>query len=87
MVKIFAKTIINNKIKKTYKFEINEDFEIDHFYDYVRDICENFDSPTPIVMAKHIKDYILFNTTQFIPSDFIEKVFFDKLILETYKEL
>ena len=85
MVKIFAKTIQNNRIKKTYKFIADEDFEIDHFYDYVRDICEHFDSPTPIVMAKHIKDYILFNNTQFTPEDFVEKVFFDKLILETYK--
>ena len=85
MVKIFAKTIVNNRIKKTYKFVTEEDFEIDHFYDYIRDICEHFDSPTPIVMAKHIKDYILFNTTHFTQSDFVEKVFFDKLILETYK--
>ena len=51
----------------------------------MREICEHFDSPTPIVMAKHIKDYILFNNTQFLPEDFVERVFFDKLILETYK--
>lgn len=85
MVKIFAKTIVNNRVKKSFKYEIDEEFEIDHFYDYVREICEYFDSPTPIVMVKHIKDYILFNTTQFIKEDFIENVFFDKLILETYK--
>lgn len=85
MVKIFAKTIANNRVKKTFKYEIDEEFEIDHFYDYVREICEHFDSPTPIVMAKHIKDYILFNNTQFLPEDFVERVFFDKLILETYK--
>ena len=85
MIKIFAKTIVNNKILKTYKYINEEDFEIDHFYDYVREICEHFDSPTPIVMAKHIKDYILFNNTQFLPEDFVERVFFDKLILETYK--
>lgn len=85
MVKIFAKTISNNKVKKTYKYINEEEFEIDHFFDYVREICEYFDSPTPIIMAKHIKDYILFNNTQFLPEDFVERVFFDKLILETYK--
>ena len=85
MIKIFAKTILNNKIVKTYKYVNEEDFEIDHFYDYVHDICEHFDSPTPIIMAKHIKDYILFNNTQFLQEDFVEKIFFDKLILETYK--
>lgn len=87
MVKIFAKTIVNNRIKKTYNFKCDEDFEIDHFYDYIREICESLDSPTPIIMAKHIKDYILFNTTHFTKEDYVEKVFYDKLILETFKDI
>lgn len=85
MVKIFAKTIIDGKTKKTYKFEADEDFEIDHFFDYVRCICEHFDSPTPVILAKHIRDYIMFSTVTFVKDDFVEKVFFDKLVLETYK--
>jgi len=87
MIKIFAKTIVNEKISKTYKYINDEDFEIDHFYDYVKDICEHFDSPSPVVLVKHIRDYILFGTTTFVPGDFVEKVFFDKLVLETYKSL
>ena len=85
MVKIFAKTIVNEKVKKTFKFEIDEDFEIDHFFDYVREICEHFDSPTPVILAKHIRDFIVFSTVTFVKYDFVEKIFFDKLILETYK--
>ena len=85
MVKIFAKTIVNEKVKKTYKFEIDEDFEIDHFFDYTREICEHFDSPTPVILAKHIRDFIIFSTVTFVKSDFVEKIFFDKLILETYR--
>ena len=46
MVKIFAKIVIDDKVRKTYKFECDEDFEIDHFFDYVKEICEHFDSPT-----------------------------------------
>ena len=87
MVKIFAKTMLNGKISKTYKYINEKDFEIDGFYEYVKDICEHFDSPSPIVLVKHIRDYILFGTATFVPSDFVEKVFFDKLILETYKSL
>ena len=87
MIKILAKTIINNKINKTFKYINEEDFEIDHFYEYVKDICEHFDTPTPIVLVKHIRDYIIFGTSTFTKDDFIEKVFFDKLIIETYKSL
>lgn len=85
MVKIFAKIVIDDKVRKTYKFECDEDFEIDHFFDYVKEICEHFDSPTPVILAKHIRDFIVFSTTTFKAEDFIEKVFYDKLILETYK--
>lgn len=87
MVKMFAKTIKNEKVQKTYKFELDEDFEIDHFYDYMKSVCDHFDSPTPIVLAKHIRDYIIFGLVTFRPDDFIEKVFFDKLVIETYKNL
>ena len=76
MVKIFAKTIVNEKVKKTFKFEIDEDFEIDHFFDYVREICEHFDSPTPVILAKHIRDFIVFSTVTCVKSDFVEKIFF-----------
>lgn len=85
MVKIFAKVIVGDKTKKSFKYENDEDFEIDHFFEYVKDICEHFDSPTPVILAKHIRDFIVFSTTTFKPEDFVERVFFDKLILETYK--
>lgn len=85
MVKIFAKVIVGDKTKKSFKYKNDEDFEIDHFFEYVKDICEHFDSPTPVILAKHIRDFIVFSTTTFKPEDFVERVFFDKLILETYK--
>ena len=85
MVRMFVKTIKSNRVTNTYKYETNEDFEIDHFYDYVKDICEHFDSPTPVILAKHIRDYIVFSTTTFKKEDFVEKIFFDKLVIEQYK--
>lgn len=85
MVRMFVKTIKSNRTTGTYKYECDDDFEIDHFYDYVKEICEHFDSPTPVILAKHIRDYIVFSTTTFTKSDFVEKVFFDKLVLEQYK--
>lgn len=85
MVKMFVKTMKSGKMTGSYKYVNDEDFEIDHFYDYVKDICEHFDSPTPVILAKHIRDYIVFSTTTFSKADFVEKVFFDKLIIEQYK--
>jgi len=85
MVKIFAKTLINGKVKNTYKYENDSDFEIGLFEGYVKDICEHFDSPSPIVLTKHIRDYIMFSVTSFSKEDFVEKIFFDKLVIETYK--
>lgn len=85
MVRMFVKTIKSGKINGTYKYISDDDFEIDHFYDYVKDICEHFDSPTPVILAKHIRDYIVFSTTTFKKDDFVERVFFDKMIIEQYK--
>jgi len=87
MVKIFAKIVKNEKVKKTYKYLNDGDFEIDNFFEYIRDICEHFDSPTPVILAKHIRDYIVFNTCTFVPNDFVESVFFDKLVIETFAGL
>ena len=85
MVKIFAKIIKNEKVKNSFKYEREGEFELDDFYEYIKDISEYFDSPTPVILAKHIRDYIIFNTTTFKTDDFVEKVFFDKMVIETYK--
>ena len=84
-MKMFAKIMVNEKIKKSFKYEHEGDFELDYFFEYVKDICEKFDSPTPVILAKHIRDFIIFNTTTFKPDDFVEKIYFDKLVIETYK--
>ena len=82
MVRLFSKTMTDGKINKTYKCAFNEDFDIGHFDFYIKTICEHFDSPSPIVLAKHIRDYIMFGTVTFRKDDFVEKVFFDKLVVE-----
>jgi len=85
MVRLFAKTMLDGRMKKNYKCAFNEDFEIDHFDFYIKTICEHFDSPSPIILAKHIRDYIMFGTVTFTTDDFVESVHFDKLIVENNK--
>lgn len=87
MVRLYAKTMLDGRLKKSYKCAFNEDFEIEHFDFYIKTICEKFDSPSPIVLAKHIRDYIMFGTVTFRPDDFVETVHFDKLIVENNKSI
>lgn len=85
MVRLFAKTMSDSRIKKSYKCAFNEDFDINHFEFYIKCICEHFDSPSPIILAKHVRDYIMFGTVTFRQDDFVETVHFDKLIIENNK--
>ena len=85
MFKILAKTTVDNKIINSYVFECSDDFEIDNFNDYVNSICYELDMPNPVILIKHIKNFILFNYTTFFQEDFIEKVFFEKFVLEYMK--
>ncbi|MBQ4558485.1 MAG: hypothetical protein IJA61_03835 [Clostridia bacterium] len=82
MVKICGRIKSKGKILSTYVFELDEVFQIGEFEHYVADICYNLDIPNPITMVKHIKNFMLFNNTQYKKEDFVEKVFFDKLELQ-----
>jgi len=85
MFRILAKTTIDNKIINSYVFESSDDFEIDNFFDYVNSICYELDIPNPVILVKHIKNFILFNYTTFFEEDFVEKVNFEKMVLEYMK--
>ena len=74
--------IIKGKINKQYVFERDENIDYSEFFSYVREICEKLDCPTPVVLKSHIFSYAKYNTVKFVPSDFVEKVDFDKLVLE-----
>lgn len=85
MFKILAKTTIDNKMINSYVFECSDDFEIDNFTDYVNSICYELDIPNPVILIKHIKNFILFNYTTFFEEDFVEKINFEKMVLEYMK--
>ena len=87
MVRLYAKTMLEGRMTKHYKCAFREDFEIEHFEFYIKSICEHFDSPSPIILAKHIRDYLMFGTVTFRVDDFVESVHFDKLIVENNKQI
>ena len=52
------------------------------FYDYVHEICESLDCPTPVIIKTHLFNYAKYNTVRFGKDDFVESIDFDKLVLE-----
>ncbi len=82
MVRIWAKTTLDEKIQQSIIYENEENFTPENFGLYLEDICLKLDIPTPVYLTKHIRHYINFNNTFFRPEDFVESVDFDKLILE-----
>ena len=85
MFKIYAKLIQNNKVISDYVYELKNDFAIHDFFEYLQEICANLDIPTPIILTKHIKNFLVFDSTTFLPEDFVESFPYDKLLLEIYK--
>ena len=81
MIRIWARITTDNKVLNSFIYEKDEDFAIDNFNDYLHDICEHFDIHAPLLMIKHYKNFILFNQAIFDKTDFIEKIYFEKLIL------
>lgn len=82
MVRIWAKVIKNDKIVKQFLFERAGLTDYSLFFDYLREICENLDIPTPVLIKTHLFNYAKYNVLRFKKDDFVESIDFDKLILE-----
>ncbi|MBR4745686.1 MAG: hypothetical protein IK070_03170 [Clostridia bacterium] len=76
-MRIWAKNLVDGKIVKDFIFEIDS-FDVHKFESYVSYACEKLDNPTPIVLVKHIKNFILFNSAVFSPDEFVESYHYDK---------
>ena len=63
-------------------YENTEKLDYSRFFDYVREMCEHMDIPTPVIIKTHLFNYAKFNTVSFSSQDFMEKPDFDKLVLE-----
>lgn len=82
MIRIWAKVLKNNKIVKQYVFERFETMDYSQFFDYLREICENLDVATPVLIKTHLFNYAKYNVVRFTAGDFMESIDFDKLVLE-----
>lgn len=81
-MKIWAKLIKNGKIKKQFVYEREEKLTYSRFFDYLTDMCQEFDVPTPVLTKTHIFNFAKFNHVRFAPRDFVESFDYDQLFLE-----
>lgn len=84
MINIWGKIFEEEKITKHFVVEVNPSKCT--FFDMIKQLCEGLDIPTPVLLNKHLVDFNKFSMTLFKPTDFIEKVNFDKFIIEYLPE-
>ena len=82
MFRIWAKVYKNDRIAQQTVYEPDEAFTYSEFFRYLTDICGMLDLPTPVLMKVHLFHYAKYKQAVFRPSDFVEQVSFDKLVLE-----
>ena len=86
MVRIWAKVIKDNKLVKDMIWESIDTYRPSDLYLYMQEICHTLDIGSPVVLKTHEQNFENFNICTFLPSDFVEIVNFDKLIIENAKE-
>lgn len=80
--RIWLRTVNSDeKIDKELIY-LAKDGTIDEFIDGIRDACGELDEATPVVLKTHYDHFKQFNIVRFAPRDFVESVYFEKMILE-----
>lgn len=82
MIRIWARTMKDNKITRSYIYESIDNFAEDKFFMHIEKMCHEIDIPTPMVLKNHINNYVEFNNAMFISRDFVESIDFDSFIIE-----
>lgn len=81
-MKIWAKTILEEKITRDLLFDCGTIGNEDEFVSAMQEICNTMDIPTPVTTYVNFNHFVLFNNTRFKPRDFVEYVDFDLLDIE-----
>ena len=80
--RIWAKTMLGDKITRDYMYTLGEAFDEDKLFEYLCDITRAMDIPTPIILKSHTYNFVHFNIAKFLRREFVEEVDFDYLVLE-----
>lgn len=82
MVRIWARTMTDGKITRSFIYESIDTFQEDKLYKHIEKMCHEIDIPTPVILKSHITNYVDFNNAVFLPRDFVESIDFDQFIIE-----
>ena len=82
MVRLWFKVIKDDKIVKQYEYSSEEKFTYSKFTEYISAGCYALDEATPVIIRNHIMNFAKYNSVKFVPSDFVEKVDFDRILVE-----
>ena len=82
MIRIWARTVVDGKITRSYIYESIDNFVEDKFHFHIEKMCHELDIPTPAILKSHITNYVDFNGSTFLPRDFVESIDFDRFIIE-----
>ena len=81
-MRIWAKLMTDGRIRKQFVYERDDKLTYSQFFDYLPDICQALDIPTPVLTKTHIFNFAKFNHVKFISRDFVESLGYDCLFLE-----
>ena len=82
VMKIWVKLMENGKIKRDFVYQKDEKLTYSHFFDYLSEIAQILDIPTPVLLKTHIFNFAKFNHVKFTKKDFVESFYYDQLFLE-----
>jgi len=86
MTRIWAKTILHDKITRSFVLSEVDKFSTAYFFDYLAKICHELDIPTPVILKTHANHFEQFNIVRFKTNDFVESIDFEVLVLENASE-
>ena len=86
VMKIWAKTIVEEKITRDLLYEYESINSEDEFVYHLQELCGQMDIPTPVCTRVNFIHFVAFNNTRFKPRDFVESVDFELLDIEAVPE-
>ncbi len=82
MLKLWVKILKGEKIIKQFTYTREEKLVYSQFLEYLMDICNSLDIPTPVLLKTHIFNLAKFSMVKFKQRDFVESIDFDFLVIE-----
>lgn len=85
-MRLWAKVMTEGKIRKQCTLEKDARVTWSHFFDYMAEMCDKLDIPTPVILKAHIFQFAKFRHVKFLPRDFVDSVDFDRLVVENISD-